>query len=135
MSCSKVIKYYAKSAVARRTIDSPASFRSRTRQIERGRSNLRIVAKARQPVHARFSSKPCDLALREIARGLLNPGDRLVERKFAPKVLPQIGVPDELKRFGIRRNPQRNQVLDLAEPASRQHRPHARLDSRVEVRP
>lgn len=50
-------------------------------------SNLRIVSKARQPMHSRFFPEPGDLPLGKFARGLLNLRDGAFEGESSLKVL------------------------------------------------
>src|ERR1017187_6593215 len=79
-------------------------------------SNRGIIAKSREPMHERFFTKPGELALGVVARGLGNCFLCGSEGDGAFEVRAQFAVPDKIERLRGKRNPLAREAGNLFEP-------------------
>jgi len=125
--------------------------------IECGGDGFGVVAEGFEPVDVWLAAEPRQLALGEAARGSLDICDCHGEADAAFEVSAQVGVADELERFGVGSNAsgvvahplthslthsfthsfthfRRNEGADFVEPASGEHLIDTRVDAGVEGR-
>lgn len=91
------------------------------------------VAEDVEPVDARFFAEPGELALREIACGLLDFGDGFRERERAFKMGAELRIADEFERLCIVGDAGGDESADFVEPAGREHLVDAVVDAGVEL--
>jgi len=117
--------------------------------VERGGDGFGVVAEGFEPVDVWLAAEPCELALGEAARGLLDICDCHGQADAAFEVGAEVGVADELERLGAGRNaagifryprrfthpfmhPRGNEGADFVETAGGEHGFDARVDAGVE---
>src|SRR5271167_724592 len=79
--------------------------------------NFRRVAEACEPLHAGFFAKPCELALGEAARGLLNLLHGVLFAEAAGEKFAQLRISDELEGLGVGRNAAGDECADFLQPS------------------
>jgi hypothetical protein len=94
--------------------------------------DLCVIAKAPEPVDARFSSKPRNLALGVLTRTLLNCFSRRYQSDFGSKMGAELTIADELERLGIFEEINSDKAAYFVEPACSQHRFGPFVDSFIE---
>src|SRR5215471_19595427 len=96
------------------------------------RHGLRVVTETGKPMDVRFPTKPGDLALGILARALLDRGLSRFECDFAAKIGAEFTITDEVEGLGALGETRGDYTAHLVEPARRQHRFCAPVDSFIE---